>query len=124
MSRRDRDAPILVTDYDGEIGEPGLEYTIPTTFAVCPGCNGRGVHDCFPGGISAEQWAEDWDDESREGYFRGDYDRVCGECGGKRVVAVVDESRMSPELLKLWNEWQRDAAESRAIEAAERRAGA
>lgn len=92
--------PDRITVEDDE----GTEHVVPSTFEVCPRCNGKGVHDhpAFANGITAEEFrGPDWDDESREGYMRGDYDVACSVCKGLRVVAVADLSRCTFALKRL-----------------------
>jgi len=101
-------------DYDEEV-------ELPACYEVCPECEGRGVHDhpAFRNGISAEGFAEDPD--FREDYFRGHYDVPCSECDGKRVVLVVDESKLSAAQLERYQEWQADDIAYRSERAAEQR---
>lgn len=100
------------------------EHELPTTWGVCPTCHGEGKHvnpsiDC--GGLTADDFRDDPDLE--EGYMRGHYDVECYGCKGLRVVRVVDEASMTPELLAMWEAERRAAADCRAMEAAERRMG-
>lgn len=78
------------------------EVELPTKYAVCTRCEGKGSHvnPSIDGhGISGEEWnGPDWDDESREMYMTGGYDVACYECKGLRVVTVVDESKCDPKL--------------------------
>jgi hypothetical protein len=62
---------------------------LPGKWAICPKCDGHGHHSRDFGAITADEWiGPDWDDDSRESYLRGDYDRPCGCSGGK--VWIVD----------------------------------
>jgi hypothetical protein len=80
--------------------EDGDEYKIelPVRFDVCPSCEGVGTH-LHPAigehAYTVEEFAEEFDDEERGEYFRqgGRYDVQCKECGGQRVVSVVDVDR-------------------------------
>lgn len=87
--------------------------TKPITLHVYPSI------DC--GGLSREDFDED--PEFEEGYFSGQYDVACNACGGRTTVREVDESRLSPELLKAWRRHLRDEAEFRAIQRSVRRRG-
>jgi hypothetical protein len=101
------------------------ETVLPTRNEVCPTCEGEGTHvnpSVDSHGISAEEFAEDPD--FADEYFRGMYDVACYECGGKRVVRVVDQEGCTPEEWIAWCAQQRDLADMDAEMAAERRCGA
>lgn len=103
-----------------------IEDELPTKYGVCPRCDGAGSHvnpNVDGHGITAEEWERDWDDESREGYFRGDYDVSCEECHGLRVVPCVDREACDQKLLEEYDEHQRIEARWRAEEAHARRMG-
>lgn len=106
-------------------GEDGLvRLKLPTKYEVCPSCEGHGkyVNPAIDGnGITGDEW-EEMGEESQEMYLSGGYDVTCEECGGNRVVEVLDESRATPEQTRAVTGWERDCAESRADEAAEARA--
>lgn len=94
------------------------------TYEVCGRCRGEGKHvnPAIDGnGITASEMDELGDD-FRDGYLGGVYDIRCQECDGQRVVAVVDETKNSPELLAKYYEYLEDEGQSRAEDAAERRA--
>jgi RecJ-like exonuclease len=84
------------------------EVELPSKMEVCPRCHGRGVHDCWEGGMTAEEMWEQGDDFIDD-YRAGMYDRVCSVCDGRNVVEVVDEDRCTPELLAAW--WDQLAEE-------------
>ena len=76
---------------------------------VCPTCRGKGTHvnpSIDGNGITSEQFDEDPD--FREDYFAGKYDITCRECEGKRVIPIIDKSRMSAEDICLWNKKQEE----------------
>jgi len=91
-----------VTDDGDEV-----EITLPSRKEVCPRCHGNGTHvnpSIDGNGISTSD--ECWqDDDFREMYFGGGYDVTCEECGGNRVVDVVDESRCSGDELMAYEAW-------------------
>lgn len=98
--------------------------TVPFTFEVCPTCDGKGTHvnpsiDCD--GLSREDF--DADPDFAEEYMAGRYDQQCNGCGGRRVVPVMNEDRVKPELLKQIKAEQRADAEYRSICRAERAMG-
>jgi hypothetical protein len=103
-----------------------IEHSFPATNEVCSRCEGHGTHlnpSIGEHAYSAEEFAEAFDDdESREQYFKrgGIYDVTCEECGGKNVVAVVDESRLSTEQKKLYAEYEEYQDEAYRIRAEDR----
>lgn len=104
-----------------------VEHDLPAKYEVCSSCEGSGVTcshvECDGGGFTSSEWAEQ-DDDFKEDYLAGRYDRPCPDCKGKRVVLVVDEAACNPELLKLYRKQQDEVAETYRIEAMERRFGA
>jgi hypothetical protein len=81
------------------------ETEVPARYEVCDTCHGKGTHvnpSIDSHGLTAEDFAEDPD--FREAYFEGRYDVLCAECGGRRVVPVVDETRATPEQERLAEE--------------------
>lgn len=123
--------PKLVVAWKHE-DEDGNEIKdeLPGRREVCGTCNGEGRHvdPAIDGhGISAEEWANDWDEDEREAYRNGAYDVTCEECGGEKIVTILDEDRAEiecPELLKAYLEYQEDCRRDAAERAAERRMGA
>lgn len=96
-----------------------LHLVFPAKFEVCPRCKGRGKHvnPAIDGnGISAEEFEED--PEFADAYMAGVYDVTCHECGGDRVVAVIDEKRLDRRLRWRYDLWyrQREAFEREAAE--------
>jgi len=80
--------------------EDGTEVELPVKFELCSRCEGKGTHvnPAVDGnGITGEEWANDWDEDSREMYMTGGYDVSCYACHGKRVVPVADRERMSDD---------------------------
>lgn len=114
--------PILFCD-DGD-----TEQELPFKWEICSWCDGHGTDrgasvECDGGGFTSSEWAEQ-DDDFKEGYLRGDYDRPCQGCSGSGKVMVADYDRMPPEEVAAYEQQLRDDADDRAIEAAERRMGA
>jgi len=84
-------ATIIAEDDEGN----ETEFETPFTWEVCPTCDGKGKHvnpSIDAGGISAEEFNND--PEFAEDYCSGRYDVCCYNCGGLRVVAVTDDSRV------------------------------
>jgi hypothetical protein len=124
MDRRDQDHGVFTRFIEWMRDECGI--TVPTKFAVCGTCEGKGTHvnpSIDAHGIGADEWAE-WDQEDREAYMRGRYDVRCYECNGRNVVTVLDTNRASPEMIKEWEQWERGHWEAQAQYEAEQRMGA
>ena len=117
--RRHRES-IVVEDEDG------LEHELPTTWVVCPTCDGRGSYvnpSIDAHGITSDEWAE-WDHEEQDIYTSGGYDVTCEECRGRTTVLAVDEKRCSKKLLEIYRDQQEDLSNMYAEMDAERRFGA
>jgi len=105
------------------IGE--TEHQLPTKWKVCSVCNGEGKHvnpsiDCD--GISAEQFHDDPD--FHDEYMSGTYDVTCYRCKGRTTEQVVDWDQVPATVRAAYDDEQQLLAQDRAMEAAERRAGA
>ncbi len=112
---------VSVNDEDGD-GD--MEVEVPSKKEVCDRCRGEGSHvnpSIDGNGLTAEDFAEDPDFE--ESYFAGHYDVQCEECGGVRVVDVIDYEQLNEEQ-KGWVEQYEKQQQCRAQERAyERRYG-
>lgn len=100
--------------------------TFPSKWAVCPHCEGNGKSSSYLGAFTASEW-RDQDEDFRENYLAGAYDRPCETCKGRTTVQEIDEERLGRwhrRLLAVYHEQCRDFAEIDAIQAAERRMGA
>lgn len=106
-------------------GEPDRVIDLPTKWAVCSVCDGKGHHvnpSIDAGGISAEQFREDPDFEAD--YFGGTYDVTCYRCNGRTTEAVINwDAVVDPEIIKAYDEQQRADAEIEAERQAELRMG-
>lgn len=99
---------------------------LPCRWVVCPSCNGAGTSSAYLGAFTASEW-EDQDQDFREEYMAGRYDRPCDACNGRTTVSRIDRKRLTRWQRKLVAEYdrqRRDFAEIDAISAAERRMGA
>lgn len=64
-------------------------------WAICPACNGDGTSSAHLGAITGDEWnGPDWDDDSREMYLSGGYDKPCTKCDG---TGKVDLNASRPE---------------------------
>lgn len=98
----------------------------PSKWAVCSHCDGEGKSSAYLGAFTASEW-HDQDEDFRENYLAGDYDRPCEACSGRTTVQHIDEERLTRWQRKLYDEYcrqQRDCADIDAMQAAERRMGA
>lgn len=67
-------------------------------WVICPACRGDGHHAKHLGAFTQSEFNEFFDDEdSREGYFAGWYDRTCGACGGTGKLRRCDLHRADEE---------------------------
>lgn len=102
--------------------DDGEEIEIPSHYAVCHTCDGRGQHSLRFGAIAMSDFmGPDWDEDSRETYIKGGYDERCDTCKGRRVVLVADRDRCTPEQIKLIDEAAEFEAQCWAEEQNERR---
>lgn len=114
-------------DEDGD----DVETWFPIQFEVCYGCSGKGTHvhrDIDGHGLTSSELYEDPD--FAEGYFSGNYDVQCQDCGGERVYAFIDEKQVErmgaekqAELEQYYDHMELEASYA-AESAAERRMGA
>lgn len=112
------------------IDEEGVEtiVALPARYEICPHCSGKGSTSAHLGAYSSDEMDEEGP-EFLEDYLAGAYDRPCDDClGSPGRVLVVDESRVitdeQKKALRYMIDLQGEMDELRAIEAAERRAGA
>jgi DnaJ-class molecular chaperone len=91
---------------------------LPWKYEVCGQCEGKGTSSAYLGAFTASEWAEQ-DDEFKEDYMSGKYDRPCETCGGRRVVAEVDRARCTPQQLDAFDKEQQEEYEDARCRAAE-----
>ncbi|MGH6792165.1 MAG: hypothetical protein ACRECF_05440 [Methyloceanibacter sp.] len=104
--------PLILYDDDGG------ERELPLRFEICPTCDGHGQSSAYLGAFTGDQMREDPD--FADDYRRGRYDRACDECGGTGKVKAPDWKRISAADRKAYERQEREDAECRAIERAER----
>lgn len=63
-------------------------------FAVCPSCEGTGGSSAYLGAFTSDDM-HDMDDDFRDDYFSGAYDRTCTECKGRNVVPACKRNDCS-----------------------------
>jgi RecJ-like exonuclease len=114
--------------FENDDGEETV-HEFPSKKEVCHRCDGHGKHTnpAIDGnGITASEWADEWDEESRENYMSGVYDVTCETCNGLNVVDVIDESRFTEAdkvAYEEYLEYQKAEAYYAAECAAEQRMG-
>lgn len=110
---------ITMFDRDGE------EVVLPAKYEVCDRCHGEGYVSKL--GAFTSDDLDEWygDSDERDDFIAeyttrgGAYDDPCPECKGQRVVLVADESRMTPDQIKEWADFQQEQYESRAADRSE-----
>lgn len=111
-------------DVMNEDGSEEIDVEVPIIFEVCPTCEGKGTHvnpSIDAGGLSADDFMEDPD--FTEEYVNGLYDVDCYECGGNKVIPVLNRDIIDEELLSRIDEQEKADLEHRMEIEAERRAG-
>jgi len=93
----------------------GVDCAIRFTWGVCPTCDGRGSH--VDPSIDRNGFQPDGPDDM-EAYIHGQFDMICNECQGRRVVPIPSE------YVKEIQEDLEDRYETERMYAAERRMGA
>jgi hypothetical protein len=99
---------------------------LPAKWAVCPACEGEGKSSSYLGAFTASEW-RDQDDDFKQNYCAGAYDRPCETCNGRSTVQRIDVERLTRWQRRLYAEYcsqLRDFASIDAEQAAERRMGA
>lgn len=96
-------------DFENEEGENYKTITIPAKYEVCPTCRGKGATSNYLGAFTQSRWDE-MDEDWKEDYLKGNYDRHCEECNGQRVILVPDRENADPEALALYDQHQEDEA--------------
>lgn len=108
-----------VEDFNEFRREEGLAE-MPTVWIICDRCHGEGTLGGWAGAYTEADRAE-WSEEDYEDYRTTR--RTCEECGGAgKVRGITMDAPM--EVRHAFYEWEREEYEMRAIERAERRAGA
>jgi len=110
--------------HENDAGEE-ISHRVNLCYEVCPTCEGRGKVvnpsiDC--GGLSQDDFDDDPD--FRESYFSGSYDIQCPQCGGKRVVPVLNRRANDADVIAMIDAAEKDDADFVRECAAERRMGA
>jgi RecJ-like exonuclease len=101
--------------------------TVPMVWEICSVCRGNGQHSHGIGAITQEEWFRDWDEDERENYMNGFYDKPCEACQATGKVYVIDVDRFEvqhPELFKAYIEQCEEEAAYQRMCDAERRMGA
>jgi hypothetical protein len=117
---------LTFTLFCDDVDDGEEELVLPARLALCPTCQGKGSHvnpSIDASGYAADE--DDYDDETGEDrYTRGDYTVRCWTCNGKRVVPEIDGENVDAETLARIEAWEAAEADFRALQLAERRAGA
>jgi hypothetical protein len=108
-------------------GDTTVTRNVPFNWAICPVCEGhatdRGASvECDGGGFTASEWAEQ-DDDFKQDYLNGAYDKPCSACKGLGRVQEPDLTALSETERGEYEQSQRDDAAYRRERAAEIRMG-
>lgn len=97
---------------------------LPAKWEICGVCQGQGKSSAHLGAFTQSEWVEQ-DEDFKQDYMDGAYDRPCDSCKGSGKLLVPDETMCITEDHKLVLEWlhnrARDDAEERSILRAEAR---
>lgn len=107
------------------VDDEDVEHHLLCKWEVCGTCRGNGKHvnpSIDASGLTAEDFHEDPD--FAEMYVRGDYDVICNECDGLRVVPVLDVENNPKELVEKYHQYREDEYRWARESAAERAMGA
>lgn len=75
--------------YNEETGERD-RYTVPGQWVICDACGGDGGTSAHLGAFTAGDWRE-LDEEWKNDYLRGAFDKNCEECRGTgKIVTYLD----------------------------------
>ena len=116
--------PITWFADDGDIE---VTRNVPFSWAICPVCEGhatdRGASvECDGGGFTASEWAEQ-DDDFKQDYLNGVYDRPCTVCAGLGRVKEPDLNALDADDRAAYEQHLREDAEYRRERAIEIRMG-
>jgi hypothetical protein len=99
---------LYTTDSEGD----EVEREMPTKYAVCSQCEGKGTSSAYLGAFSGRRLEEARaDEEFWDDYRSGRLDRACETCGGTRVVPVIDRKKCTKADLKAWDKQAKEEAE-------------
>jgi RecJ-like exonuclease len=108
-----------------------IDVSFPARWVICSECAGNASTsrhvECDGGGFTASEW-NDQDDDFRQDYMAGVYDRPCDCCDGKGRIQIIDQKAVlgwrERIFLTAFKKQERDNREIDAMQAAERRMGA
>lgn len=109
-------------------GEEEFTRNVPFKWEICANCEGcatdRGASvECDGGGFTSSEWAEQ-DDDFKQDYLSGAYDRPCLTCKGLGRVQIPDIKLLPADEQELYYADREADADFAAMSAAERRMGA
>jgi hypothetical protein len=96
---------------------------IPAEFEICYECRGEGRHtnrNIDGNGITASEWAEDWDEESRETYLSGGYDVDCEVCDGSGKILVPSTENLTEKQKESLERYERQQEQNARWDAEDR----
>jgi hypothetical protein len=105
---------IMLCDADGD----EREVEVPHSWHICHRCSGEGTHtnpSIDGNGITESEWSE-WSPEEREGYFAGDYDVPCEDCGGSGKVEEVETEAFQRRAPADYADWCKQSSDDEEYE--------
>lgn len=107
---------IEIHDDEGEVIE------LPKVWEICGHCRGSGKSSAYLGSFTSDEWAHE-DEDFKEDYVRGAYDRSCDDCDGSGKIEIVDYDKLKPEQKEKYDNACKEEAAYRAEVEMERRMG-
>jgi hypothetical protein len=101
--------PDTCTDEEYENEANWKDLFLPAKYEVCPTCQGKGTTSNHLGAFTSDQMDE-MDDDWKDDYIAGTFDRNCEECKGQRVILVPDKALADPMLLERYQQEEEDKA--------------
>lgn len=108
-------------------GDTEVTRNVPFTWSICPVCDGhatdRGASvECDGGGFTSSEWAEQ-DDDFKQDYLNGTYDKPCTSCDGLGRIKEPDLDALDADERTAFEASVRDDADYRRERAIEIRMG-
>lgn len=107
----------ITVTYENDDGKE-VDINLPAIAEVCNRCGGTGKHSnpsIDGNGITGSEW-EEWDEDDKESYMSGAWDIPCETCEGTNVVWVIDDTSLTGEEKKAYEQY----CEERLARACER----
>lgn len=103
---------------DGEVTSARITYE----WVICETCEGEGSNSRHLGVIDPDTW-NDWQDDERESYLNGRYDRACVPCNGSGKVKEMNYDALPADARQWVDNYLQSASDSAYARYCERLAG-